>query len=149
MKKAVVFYSLTGNTKIVANLFEGFEQLEIKTNNNYPQSKDNALVETPDISDYDELIFACPTHGARMAKPMVKYMNQLNSLEGKVIYLFITHYFPYKWMGGSQTLKQFRKLVLSKGGEVKAAVSVNWKSRNREKLILDMLNTFGIKKSAH
>ena len=148
MKKAVVFYSLTGNTKIVANLIEGYDQLEITTNNDYPQSKDNKLVNIPDISDYDEIVFACPTHGARMAKPMVNYMNQLGSLKGKKIFVFITHFFPYKWLGGTQTLKQFRKMVEAKDGQVAGMVSINWKSKLREKLILDMLDQFGINKSA-
>ena len=148
MKKAVVFYSLTGNTKIIANLFEGYDQLEITTNNDYPQSKDNKLVNVPDIFNYDELVFACPTHGAKMAKPMINYMMQLESLKGKTIHVFITHFFPYKWMGGTQTLKQFKKIIESKDGEVSQMVSINWKSKYREKLILDMLETFGVKKSA-
>ncbi len=147
MKKAVVFYSLTGNTKIIANLFEGYDQLEVKTNNNYPQSTDNKLVDIPDISDYDEIIFACPTHGARMAKPMVNYVRQLASLKGKIVNVFITHFFPYKWLGGSQTLKQFKKLIESKEGHVGHMVSIDWKSKYREKYILDMLNQLGIKKS--
>lgn len=148
MKRAVVFYSLTGNTKIVANLFEGFDQLEITTNNEYPQSKDNQLVNIPDISSYDDIVFACPTHGARMAKPMVKYMQQISSLKDKKINVFITHFFPYQWMGGSQTLKQFKKMVEAKHGQVQHMVSINWKSKHREKLILNMLSEFGYNKSA-
>lgn len=148
MNKAVVFYSLTGNTKIVANLFEGYDQLEITTNNNYPQSKDNKLVRIPDISNYEEIIFACPTHGMRMAKPMVSYIEQLETLENKHIHVFITHFFPFKWMGGTQTLKQFKKMIEKKSGTVDQMVSVNWKSKRREQLILNMLEKFDIKKSA-
>lgn len=148
MKKAVVFYSLTGNTKIIANLFDGYDQLEVTTSNDYPQSRDSKLVNIPDISMYDHIVFACPTHGGRMARPMVNYMKQLPSLEHKHIDVFVTHFFPYKWMGGSQTLKQFKRLIASKNGKVNHLVSVDWKSKYREKLILEMIAQFDHNKSA-
>ncbi len=144
MKKAVVFYSLTGNTKIIANLFEGYDQLEVKTSDDNYEYKD--IIETPDIFNYDELIFACPTHNFRMAKPMVDFVKQLPSLKGKKINLFITHFLPVKWLGGTQTLKQFKRLIEAKDGTVDHMVSINWKSKYREKLILEMFETFDTKK---
>lgn len=146
MKKAIVFYSFTGNTKIIANLFDGFDQLEITTNDGSPHNKHNKLVDIPDISDYDEIVFACPTHGFRMAKPMVRYINQLKSLKDKKINVFITHFFPFKALGGTQTLKHFKKVIEAKGGTINHMVSINWKSKHREKLLLEMFHTFGIKK---
>ena len=56
--------------------------------------------------------------------------------------------FPFKWLGGKQTLKQFKNIIESKKGVIGHMVSIEWKSKKREKIILDMLNEFNIKKSA-
>ncbi|MDY0317518.1 MAG: hypothetical protein RBQ64_02935 [Candidatus Izemoplasmatales bacterium] len=81
MKKAIVFYSKTGNTLSVAERFKGFD-------------------------------------------------------------LFITHQFPYAWMGGKQTLNQMKRIVETKKGSVRRMTSINWSNKKREEQIENMLKLY-------
>jgi hypothetical protein len=45
-------------------------------------------------------------------------------------------------MGGNQVLKQMKKIIESKHGEVKMMTSINWKSKKRERVIEDMLKAY-------
>jgi flavodoxin len=139
MKKAIVYYSKTGNTKSVVEEFEGFDVLEIKAANQDPNIKDPVLTYCPNISDYDYVIFASPVHGFQLCKIMGAYLRQLGSLKGKEIKIFVTHHFRFAWLGGNQALKQMRKLIEEKEGRVSQAVSVNWKARDRVDVIKKMV----------
>jgi hypothetical protein len=61
------------------------------------------------------------------------------SFEGILIDLYITHLFPFAWMGGNVSLRQMKQIIEGKNGRVRWMTSVNWKSRKREKTILDMI----------
>ncbi len=100
---------------------------------------DPVLKETPDVKPYDHIVFASPVHGFMLAKVMLKYLNQADDLFGKKVDLFVTHYFPFQWMGGTQTLKQMKRIVELKHGEVHQMISVNWKSKRRESVIENLI----------
>jgi flavodoxin len=142
MKKAIVYYSKTGNTKIIAKKFEGFDLLEVKALSDDPNIKNPTLVNPPKIDDYDYVIFASPVHGFQLSKIMSTYLSQLNRLENKLIDLYITHFFPFAWMGGHQTLKQMKKIVQSKGGDVRYKFSINWSRKNKDLVIKEMLDLY-------
>ena len=142
MKKAIVFYSKTGNTKTIANKFEGFDSLEIKAMSDDPNIKNPTLINPPKIDTYDYIVFASPVHGFQLSKIMLTYLNQLEHLDGKLIDLYITHFFPFAWMGGNQTLKQMKKIIKSKGGDVRYKYSINWSSRKKDSMINEMLNLY-------
>jgi len=145
MKKAIIFYSKTGNTKGVADrvnvTFQG-ELLAVTAESDDPNILDPILVETPDVKSYDEIIFASPVHGFMLSKVMSKYLNQIGDLSDKKIDLFITHFFPFAWMGGNQTLKQMKRLIERKNGVVQRMTSVNWKSKKREIIIESMVKQY-------
>jgi menaquinone-dependent protoporphyrinogen IX oxidase len=148
MRKAIIIYSKSGNTRAVANrinvIYQG-DLLEVKAENDDPNILDPILTETPDVTPYDQIIFASPVHGFMLPKVMLKYLNQAGDLFGKQIDLFVTHYFPFQWMGGTQTLKQMKKIVEIKHGEVHQMTSVNWKSKKREIVIENMIHQLSVK----
>jgi flavodoxin len=144
MKKAIVYYSKTNNTKSVAERFEGFDLLEIKATSDDPNQMKVELLEIPDIAEYDYLIFACPVHGFQVCKIMKAYLKQLPDLSGKTIDLFITHQFPFAFLGGKQSLWNMRKLIRAKNGEVRNMTSINWSSGKRESDIINMINQYTI-----
>jgi len=139
MKKAIVYYSKTGNTKSVVDEFTGFDVLEVKAANQDPNIKDPVLTFCPNVSSYDYVIFASPVHGFQLCKIMAAYLKQLGSLKGKEINLFVTHHFRFAWLGGNQALKQMQKLIEEKEGRVSRKVSVNWKAKDRVSVIKKMV----------
>ena len=142
MKRAIVFYSKTGNTESVVKRFKDFDILRVKASSDDPNQKVVELVERPNVKDYEEVIFACPVHGFMICKVMKAYLTELEDLSGKTIDLFVTHQFPVSWLGGNQTLKQMKKLIERKNGVVRNMTSINWSSKKKESVIEEMLNRY-------
>lgn len=142
MKRAIVFYSKTGNTESVVKRFKDFDVLKIKASSDDPNQKEVELIEVPDVNEYDEVIFACPVHGFMICKVMKTYLEQLKDLSNKTIDLFITHHFPFAWMGGKQTLNQMKRIVEAKKGSVRRMTSINWSNKKKEAQIEEMLNNY-------
>lgn len=131
--KAVVIYSKTGNTKSVAKRLAGptCPLFEVKPLIDDPNIQNPELKEIPDITAYDQIVLGSPVHGFMLSKVMNAYILQTD-FSGKKVDLFVTHFFPFAWMGGNQTLKQMKKLVEQKGGEVGLTTSINWKNKKRK-----------------
>ncbi|MFP4478639.1 MAG: flavodoxin family protein [Candidatus Izemoplasmatales bacterium] len=142
MKKAIIYYSKTGHTESVAKKFENFDLLKVEAKSDDPNQKQVELTKAPDVSDYEHIVFAAPVHGFQLCKVMQAYLNQVDSLEGKTIDTFVTHHFRFSWLGGLQALKQMRKIIESKGGEVRYHTSINWKSHRRVRDIEEMIELY-------
>ena len=145
MKKAIVIYSKTGNTRVVAQkLAQSMhsEIFEVKAVSDDPNILLPQLTEKPDVSGFDHLVFASPVHGFSLAKIMESYLKQLSDLTDKTVDLFITHHFPFAWMGGNRALKQMKRIVEAKKGIVGKMTSVNWTSKKREQVIDDMIQSY-------
>lgn len=142
MKKCVVYYSKTGNTKEVAQKLKDFDLLEIKAQSDDPNVMNPILTEIPDFSAYDYVVFATPVHGFQISKIMKAYLEQAKDYSGKTIDLFITHFFPFAWMGGNSSLKQMKKIIESKHGVVRQMTSVNWKSKKKDRIISQMIDAY-------
>ena len=142
--QAIVIYSKTGNTRSVAKRLLEIKQvplLEVKVENDNPQITNPKLIEIPDISTYSHIIIGSPVHGFSLSKAMKTYLDNTD-FSLKHVDLYITQYFPFAWMGGNQTLKQMKNIILSKGGTVGLMTSVNWKNKNREKDIQKMIENY-------
>ncbi|MFA7075945.1 MAG: hypothetical protein WC152_04660 [Candidatus Izemoplasmatales bacterium] len=142
MKKSIIYYSKTGNTKSVVERFDGFERIAIIPEDMNPNITNPVLIQKPSVDDAEYLIFASPVHGFQLARVMQVYLKQLNSLENIVIDIFVTHQFPFACLGGNQALKQMEKLIESKNGVVRYKTSINWPSKKRENIIEQMLNLY-------
>lgn len=145
MEKAIVIYSKTGNTLGVANRLAkkmNIEVLEVKAASDDPNVMNPVLTYVPDVSSYKHLIFASPVHGFSLSKVMQTYLNQLPDLNGKTADIFITHFFPFAWMGGNRTLKQMKQILENKNVKVNQMTSVNWKSKKRESVIDQMILSY-------
>jgi NAD(P)H dehydrogenase (quinone) len=142
MKRCVVFYSKTGNTATVAEKFKDFDLLRVQAETDDPNNLNPVLTVKPDLSTYDYVVIATPVHGFQISQVMKTYLTEVSSLEGKVIDLFVTHFFPFAWMGGNVSLKQMRRLIEQKSGSVRYMTSINWKNKHRESDIEKMVTTY-------
>lgn len=142
MKQCIIYYSKTGHTASVVKRFSHFDIQVIEAKSDDPNIKDVELTKIPSIDAYDHLVFACPVHGFQACRIMKAYLEQLDSLKGKTIDLFVTHHFRFAWLGGRQALKQLRGLVQAKDGQVRYETSINWKSHKREEDIQSMIDMY-------
>src|SRR4030042_758463 len=109
MKKLVIFYSLDGNTKFIAeNLTKeiGADILELKPEKEIPKiepikhlwgGKQVVLKETPrlkkyniNLADYDTLIIGTPVWAYNFSSPIRTFLKE-NKIENKKIILFCTN----------------------------------------------------------
>ena len=130
MRTGIVFYSLNGNTAMVAgNLAKGLsaDLIEIKPEKAYPDKgfkkflwggKSAVMAETPKLlpyeftaEDYDLIIFGFPVWAANVTPPIRSFIKENQSaLQGKKIAAFACQ-------SGTGAEKAFRKLLECLGQE--------------------------------
>lgn len=139
MNIGIIIYSQTGNTSTAAQQFkEKLEKaghsVEIKqiTIVGKPSSKEIRLNSSPEVDDYEALVFASPVQAFSLAQVMKVYLSQLESLKDKKIVCFVTKQLPFNWTGGNQAISQMKNLCETKGGKVSGSAIVNWQQSKRE-----------------
>ena len=148
----IVVYSQTGNTLSVAERVQ--QEIERRGHrcdllrpqiegDDRPGRKHYEFTSPPDVVVYDSLIFAAPVHGFSLATPMGSYMRQVATLQGKLVSLFVTHQFPYAWMGGNRAVSQMRAHVAARGGIIGETGVVSWSNRKREQEIARLVQRIG------
>jgi flavodoxin len=144
MNIGLIVYSQTGHTLSVATKLKerlsisghgvALEQIEALG----PVSPDATSVELktrPAIDAYDALVLGSPVRGGVLPPPMVSYLEQFSSLEGKTVACLVTGFFPAAEWGRNQTIAQMRAICESKGATVCGSASVGWFSLNRQRQI--------------
>ncbi len=85
----------------------------------------------PKINGYDAIIFGAWVQAFNLCPGFNIYLKQLSDLEIKSVSCFLTQYFPYKWMGGSNALLKLSKLLKSKDIKVNFSGIINWSNKQR------------------
>ncbi len=151
MKIGIILYSCSGNTLSVGEglkqvlLNKGYEvRLErIKAIDEDPKSRNSIqLSEIPDVTRYDEIILGAPVRAFSLNPIMKVYLRNLPDLHGKKISCFVTEHFSYAWMGGNHALKQIKRMVHDKNGNITNIGVVNWSNTMRETQINDIIRRF-------
>ena len=153
MKIGIIVYSQTNNTYSVAEKLgdelkrSGHEvkidrivtEGEVK-----PGDKNIKFKSKPDVREYDGLVFCSPVHAFSLPPAMNEYLKGISSLKGKDSACFVTKNLPFKWTGGTRTVKSMKKIVESKGGSISGSGIIVWrgagKNPKREKSINDLVN---------
>lgn len=149
MKIALIIHSYTGNTMGIADKIgaalvrKGHEVslFQIKAKNENPnQIKGIELENYPNIQGFDHVIFGVPTRGMDLSMVMQLFVSSLK--EGhQSASVYVTHFFPFKWMGGNQAMNKFIKLSTRKL-EIQKTGIINWKNKNRDKDIQCLVYQF-------
>jgi NAD(P)H dehydrogenase (quinone) len=148
MKIGIVVHSFTGNTLSVA---QKLQEVLIEKGNAVTIEQIRAVGETqqtfeniklekvPDISSYDVLIICAPVRGFSLSPIMKSFLDQTKKLEGKKAAGFVTHFFPFAWMGGNSAIAQMKSICASKGMDILETGIINWSGFNRVKQINDTI----------
>jgi len=153
MNIGIIVHSQTGNTLHVANRLK--EQLE-KTGHHVTLSRMKTLGESNSIQNpdqveldhladahgYDVIIFGGWVQAFNLCQGFSKYLHQLETLNAKEVHCFVTHHFPFAWMGGNHAISQMKKILRSKNVTVHSTVVFNWSRKNNLSLIDTWAETF-------
>jgi flavodoxin len=150
MKIGIVVYSQTEHTYSVAQklqkrLQEKGKEVELERvvmkGEAQPGSKDMEFEIIPEVEKYDALIFGSPVQAFSLARPMKAYLEQIPSLQGKKIALFVTKGVRFNWTGGTQAIGKMKKISQSKGGSIVGTDIIVW-NKNRDDKIDALLRRF-------
>lgn len=151
MKVGIIVYSQSGNTLGVAEkiLLElrrrkidvELEKIEVEDTST-PRKNPFVISKKPDASKYDVLVFGSLVEGFSVSPVMKEYLSGIDSLEGKDVYCFVTHFFPFAFLGGNSAISQMKKEIVCKSGSVVHTGIVNWKNKKREEEISNVVQNF-------
>lgn len=115
MKTLVVYYSLTGNTKFIAEQIAKkikADVLELKADRGTGhKSQSKLLAPTKDLIDYDLIILGSPVWGYSYAPAIKSFLNQAK-LKNKKIALFVCHEdLPAKTLAGLKNALAGNKII--------------------------------------
>ena len=113
MNIGIVIYSFSGNTLSVATQLKEnlsaaghavtLERLETEGPSTLA-AESGALKTQPALDVYDAVVLGNPVRGGTVPQPMVTYLDQTASLEGKKVALLITGFFPVAGWGREQVI---------------------------------------------
>jgi len=152
MKIGIVIHSYTGNTLLVAEKIR--RELEQKghcveinrveaLDEDPSKTEDIKIKTSPEIYQYDMVIFGAPVRAFSVSPAMALYLGQLNSMQDKKALCFVTQALPFEWMGGKRAISQMKKALYLKYADIPDTGIINWSNSNREKKIKEMVERFG------
>jgi menaquinone-dependent protoporphyrinogen IX oxidase len=143
MNIGIIVYSRAGHTRMVATKLKDalsaaghdVALVELETVGPLPRSARTAELKTiPSVESYEAVVLACPVQGGVPAPPMRVYLEQVGSLEGKQVALFVGGFFPAAW-GRNQTISALKAMCEPRGAAVCGAACVRWSSLRRQRQI--------------
>jgi hypothetical protein len=142
MKIGIVVYSWSGHTLSVAEALKeklaagghSAELVQVDVVGERKQgARDFKLDTLPDLNSYDGLVFGAAVEAFSLSPVVTAYLKKVDSLAGKKVVCLVPQQFPYPWMGGSNAIRQMRKLCKAKGAAIVGSAAVNWAKSRREK----------------
>lgn len=143
MKIGFIIHSQSGNTLSVAHKL--MDQLNIQGHdvvlthikdedvNNSMQHPERLVTVVEEVkSNVDVLIIGGWFQAFSLCRGLNHYINHQLNIQAKETHLFLTHHFPFEWMGGTNAMKQLSKHVLMKGHVVKTTKIFNWSRKNNQ-----------------
>lgn len=144
MKIQIIIHSTTGNTlsvgdKIKDKLLKDKHKVSLDmieaSNDQEPNPSKIVLTTKPTFKRVDGYVIGAPVRGFSLSPVMKAYLNTIESFNKQPVYIFVTQYFPFPFMGGNRSIKQLKQIVEAKGGKIIDSGIANWTSKKRNKMI--------------
>ncbi|MEO0289301.1 MAG: hypothetical protein ABIN00_06655 [candidate division WOR-3 bacterium] len=140
MKILIVYYSLSGITKKVVEIFKeklekkySVEIFEIHTEPELSEKdlrKEFKIVAYPSVKNFDLIIVGGPVWAFGINYPVLNFLKGLKDIQEKNFILFVTMGFPFGWMGGNRAIGIMRKIIEEKNGKVEYTFCLNRMFKN-------------------
>jgi len=148
MNIAIIYHTMTGNTKILAKRLEskltreGHEVAMFELETNVPvkggtirQPMNFEIVNLPDISDYDALCVGGPVWAFGPSTVIYKAIQLMPNFNGKKVLPFTTMGFPFAGMGGKNAINKISILLLGKAAKILPGIIIPKMFRNFDLLM--------------
>jgi flavodoxin len=148
MNIAVLYHSVSGNTKKLAGLIEAslaeaehtVKKIELHTsvpvkNGSIRQPLNFEVTNLPDLSEFDAICIGGPVWAFGPSTVTYKTILQMPALNGKKVLPFCTMGFPLKGMGGNAAIKHMSKVLADRGAKVLPGIIVPRMFHNFNQLI--------------
>lgn len=151
MRIGIIVHSKTGNTLGVANRLkdalaaagaEAEVEVLVAVRDEETDPAKVVLERIPAAVGFDALVLGAPVRGFSLSPVMAAYLDRAEVAEGQSVCCYVTHFFPFHWMGGNQALGQFRKRCEAKGLLVHDKGVIDWSSRKRDWAIDALVERF-------
>ncbi|MEJ5307160.1 MAG: flavodoxin family protein [candidate division WOR-3 bacterium] len=140
MKILIVYYSLSGITKKVVEIFKekleknnSVEVFELQTEPKLSEKNIKSefkIVSYPSIEKFDLIIVGGPVWAFGINYPVLTFLKGLKNIQEKNFILFVTMAFPFSWMGGNRAIKIMKKIIEEKNGKIKYTFCLNRMFKN-------------------
>lgn len=151
MKIGIVVHSHTGNTHSVGQRLREaleraghkveIERLEV-VGGEQPNARQFQITSCPDVSGYDAVILGAPVRGATISPVMAAFLSQVPTLKGKKVLCYVTMFFPFAWMGGSNAIAKMGAASEARAGSVCGTGIIRWSGRGRDERITAVIDQF-------
>jgi flavorubredoxin len=131
MKIAILYHSVSGNTRTFANLISdklkakghSVDLIEVQTNTPVKpapisQTPPFEITNMPDPANYDAILAGGPVWAFSISSIIYQAVNQLKNLQGISFLAFSTMGFPLTGMGGKGALKTLNNLAARQGARI-------------------------------
>lgn len=149
----IIVYSQTNNTLSVAQKLKDalaaqncpvqIERLRVQDEKEFDPNK-IVITHRPTINPTDVVIIATPVHAFNPAPASKAYVDTLDNLKDITTLVFVTHHFPFKWLGGSRSVRILQKKLRAKNAnviETQASV-IDWSNKKRNDEIDALITEF-------
>lgn len=150
MKIAIIYHSLTGQTRKLAQLMQSkltqaghqVTMTELKTNieqksGTIRQQMKFEVTNLPDLNEFDAICMGGPVWAFGPSTVAYKAILQMQNINGKKALPFVTMGFPFKGMGGKGAIKHMSKALTEKGAVILPGIIIPKMFRNFELLMAE------------
>ena len=142
----IIVYSQTNNTLSVAQKLKDalaaqncpvqIERLRVQDEKEFDPNK-IVFTYRPTLNPTDVLVIATPVHAFNPAPASKAYIDALDNLQDITTLVFVTHHFPFKWLGGSRSVRVLQKKLRAKNATVieTQANVIDWSNKKRNEEI--------------
>lgn len=151
MKVGIIVHSHSGYTlelaealksKIIEKGHEVKIERVVSMEESPSKAKTAGLKEAPSLDGYDRIIFAAPVWAFSLSFVMKKYLEQLENLDGKEVFGFVTQQLPTAILGGKQSIRCMKRLCNRKGGDLTKTGIIIRTSKKRNVKVAELVNFF-------
>jgi len=150
MRIALVVHSKTGNSRSVAdkvnvalsNLGHEVTIFSLSPlNPDVSKVSDVKLSSMPEVKGFDALILGAPVWGFTLSPVMQYYIANTVFPPSMAVYVFVTQYFPFAFLGGNNAIRGYEKLLSGKKQKVKKAYIIGWSNQKKREKSLGLILT--------
>ncbi|MBS3990570.1 MAG: flavodoxin family protein [Erysipelothrix sp.] len=146
MNISIIVHSQTGNTLSVAQKLKTrleetghfvslshIKDIDSKDTSNQQPGTIFLGDELPEKSDV--LVLAGWVQAFSLCQGFSSFLNNWSTIKAHQTHVFVTHHFPYAWMGGNNAVSQIKSILSNQNITVSSSKVFNWSNKNNPKQI--------------